>query len=58
MMFSHQWENCPVATLNGVGCAEELWGFVPGMGLVWIKSIQDGSNVQIDPRFTMVRQPN
>lgn len=58
MMFSHQFENCPANTLNGVGCAEELWGFISGMGLVWIKPIQDGSNVQLDSRFTMVRQPN
>jgi hypothetical protein len=58
MMFSHQWENCPASTLKGVGCAEELWGFIPGMGLVWIMPIQDGSNVTLDPRFTMVRQPN
>jgi hypothetical protein len=57
-MVSDQHEACDPVSLDGMFCAAENWDFAPGLGLVRINITNDGHNQPLDPRLTMLRQPN
>lgn len=57
-MVSDQHEACDPATLDGLYCAAEDWDFAPGLGIVRIHITNSGTNQPLDPRYTMIRQPN